>query len=69
MTDKALDGRGKQGRSLSVLAFVNAAIWAISLIAPVFVIQRCPSAKGLFPILAGGSAVAILLISTTRRES
>ena len=68
MTDKALTSLGKQARSLSVLALVNAAIWAISLIALVFVIQRCPSAKGMFPILAGGSAVAILLISTSRRE-
>ena len=57
---------------LWVLAMVNVGIWAISIIALVFVIQRDPAAKGLFPILAGGSAVGITLLSAalkTRRQT
>ena len=68
MTENAVTDRQKLARSMSVLAMVNAGIWAISIVALVFVIQRCPSAKGLFPILAGGSAVATLLISTLWRN-
>lgn len=51
-------------RRLWILGMVNVGIWAISIIALVFVIQRCPGAKGLFPILAGGMTVAIVLFST-----
>jgi uncharacterized membrane protein YpjA len=46
------------------LAMVNVGIWAIAMIAMVFLIQDSPAAKGLFPILGGGVAVAILLLST-----
>jgi hypothetical protein len=46
------------------LALVNSGLWAISMIALIFVIQGSPGAKGLFPILAGGSVVATVLIST-----
>ena len=52
-----------RSRSLHTLAMVNTAIWAISIIALVFVIQRAPSAKGLFVILAGGTGVSISLLS------
>ena len=52
-----------RSRSLYTLAMVNTAIWAISIIALVFVIQRAPSAKGLFVILAGGTGVSISLLS------
>jgi hypothetical protein len=60
---EANDARSKSTQSLSVLAMVNVGIWAISVIALVFVMQRSPSAKGLFPILGGGTAVGISLIS------
>ncbi len=50
-------------RGLYTLAMVNTGIWAISIIALVFVIQRAPSAKGLFVILAGGVAVSVALLS------
>ena len=50
-------------RGLYTLAMVNAGIWAISIIALVFVIQRAPSAKGLFVILAGGVAVSVSLLA------
>ena len=50
-------------RGLYTLAMVNAGIWAISIIALVFVIQRAPSAKGFFVILAGGIAVSVSLLA------
>ena len=59
--------RNKSIRGLWILAMVNSGIWAISIIALVFVMQHSPSAKGLFPILAGGSAVAIALVSALRK--
>lgn len=46
---------------------MDTGIWAISIIALAFVIQHSPSAKGLFPILTGGMAVATALISTIQR--
>lgn len=68
MTEEADNGRKDLARSLSVLAMVNAGIWALSIIALVFVIQRCPGAKGMFPILAGGGAVASVLVSSIWRQ-
>ena len=57
---------GKAGdrlRGLYTLGMVNVGIWAIAIIALVFVIQRAPSAKGLFVIMAGGVAVSVALVS------
>ena len=55
-------------KAIYILAMVNVAIWAIAMIAMVFLIQDAPRAKGLFPILGGGIAVGILLISTISRS-
>ncbi len=68
MTQKPGDAEQQLARSLFTLAMVNAGVWAVALIAFVFVVQRCPAAKGLLPILAGGSAVATMLISTIWRR-
>jgi hypothetical protein len=65
---KETGDRNKSIRGLWILAMVNSGIWAISIIALVFVMQRSPGAKGLFPILAGGSAVAIALVSALRKS-
>jgi hypothetical protein len=54
---------GDRTRGLYPLAVVNVIIWAIAIIGLVFVIQRAPSAKGLFVILAGGVAVSVVLLS------
>lgn len=62
MTQAAGD-RNKRVRNLWVLAMVNLGIWTISIIALVFLMQHSPGAKRLFPILAGGTAVAIALFS------
>jgi len=61
--ENGTDARKDLARSLSTIAMVNALIWAISIIALIFVMQRSPAAKGLFPILAGGVAVSGLLVS------
>jgi hypothetical protein len=45
------------------LAMVNVGIWAIAIVAMVFLMQDAPGAKKLFPILAGGTAVGVALIS------
>jgi len=55
-------------RGLYVLAFVNSAIWAVAIVALVFVIQSAPSARGLFVILAGGTAVSVSLLSAIGRS-
>ena len=46
-----------------MLAYVNVGIWAITMIAMVFVMQHSPAVKKLYPILAGGAAVGIALIT------
>ena len=64
------DQRGNtkaSARGLYTLAMVNTGIWALAIAALVFVIQRAPSAKGLYVILAGGTAVSIALVSRLRR--
>ncbi len=53
----------KRVRSLWILAMVNVGIWAVSIIALVFMMQHSPGVKNLFPILAGGTAVVIALLS------
>jgi len=59
--------RNGRTRGLWVLAMVNVGIWAVAMIALVFVMQRSPAVKGLFPILASGSAVGIALISAAAK--
>ena len=64
MRDELGDG-DKRAPNLWILAMINSGVWALSIIALVFVIQRSPGAKGLFPILAGGTAVAGVLLSAS----
>jgi hypothetical protein len=52
-----------RARGLYTLAMVNVGIWAIAIVGLLFVIQRAPSARGLFVILAGGVAVSVALLS------
>lgn len=54
----------KQKRSMYILAMVNVGIWAISIIGMVFLMKHSPNVKMLFPILGGGVAVGVALIST-----
>ena len=66
LTDES-SGSRRDVRAVYTMAMVNAGIWAISIIAMVFLMQDAPSAKRLFPILAGGTAVAVALIGTGRK--
>jgi uncharacterized membrane protein YpjA len=61
------DHFGNNIKSLFKLAIVNSGLWALAIIALVFVIQDSPGAKGLFTILAGGSVVATILFSSLFR--
>jgi len=57
----------KHYRSLYILSLVNVGIWAIAIIAMVFLIQNSPSIEKIFPILAGGVAVGVSLIASISR--
>lgn len=57
----------KKIEGLRKLAMVNSGIWAISIIALIFVIQESPEVKGLFTILAGGTAVSTILLSALNK--
>ena len=59
--------RDKRARGLWVLANVNVGIWAIAIIALVFVMQHSPAAKGMSPILGGGIAVGVSLIAASAK--
>lgn len=50
-------------RASYALGLVNVGTWAVTMIALVFVIQRAPSARGLFVIMASGLGASIALLS------
>ncbi len=47
----------KELKALYIIAMVNVGIWAIGLIALVFILQEGGSVKGMYVILASGTAV------------
>ena len=51
-----------------VLAVLNMVVWAISIVALVVVMEHSPGARGLFPILAGGIAVAAGLLAALQKS-
>jgi hypothetical protein len=51
-------------KSLVKLGIVNCVLWALAIVALVFIIQDSPEAKGMFTLLAGGSTVATILFSS-----
>lgn len=55
-------------RTLSMAALANAVLWALSITALIFVMQHCPSAKGLFVILAAGLGTASALVAVLRKH-
>ena len=57
------DKPAKSNRGPYTLAMVNTGIWALAMITLVFVIQRAPSAKGLFVIMASGTSVSVALVT------
>lgn len=62
--EKVNDSLNNSKRSTYILAMVNVGIWAIAMIAMVFLIQDAPGIKKLFPILGAGTAVGIALIGS-----
>ena len=64
--DGGSGGRGPV-RSLRMAAFANVVLWALSIVALLFVVERSPSAKGLFVVLAGGTAVGTALLALVRK--
>jgi len=62
--EKANGNFNKAKRSTYILAMINVGIWAIAIIAMAFLIQDAPIIKRIFPILGGGTAVGIALISS-----
>ena len=59
--------QSKHAKSLRLMTLLNMGVWAISLIALIFVMQHSPAASGMFPILAGGAAVGIATISAASK--
>ena len=62
--EKANDNFSKAKRSTYILSMINVGIWAIAIIAMLFLTQDAPIIKRIFPILGGGTAVGIALISS-----
>ena len=61
----------QQVKRLYTAAMVNVGIWAIAMIALVILLEKGGNLKGMFVILAGGSAVGIqmiALISSLKKE-
>ena len=60
MNDKGLS---KELKALYTVAMVNMIIWAVALIALAILLHKGGNLKGMFVILAGGSAVGIQIIA------
>jgi len=56
-----------QKKGLYTLAMVNAGLWAVALMALAVLVQKGGSLKGMYVILAGGTAVSIQLIAAIAR--
>ena len=54
-------------RSLYTLAFVNAILWILSMIALIVIMQKSSSPKGIFVILAVGLAVGVTIVYSLKR--
>ena len=55
-------------RDFQILLWVNVGVWTVSLISLAFITRHAPSAKGLLPILIGGTGVAVALVSLLFRK-
>ena len=54
-------------RALRIVVLANAIVWVCSIIALIFIMQNSSSEKGLFPIMASGLAVALMLVSLAQK--
>jgi len=55
--------KDKKAGKLWILAMVNVLIWAVAIVAQVFVLQECPGVRGLYVVLSGGLVIGIILFS------
>ena len=60
-------GSSKQKKGLYTLAIVNSGIWAVAMVALVILLEGHGNLKGMYVILAAGTAVAIQLIAAISR--
>ena len=54
-------------RALRIAASANAVVWICSIIALIIIMQNASSEKGLFPILAGGLGLGMVLFSIVQK--
>lgn len=53
---------------LRMAALANALLWVLSIIALIVVMHRSSSPKGIFVILAGGVATALLILLAVPKQ-
>ena len=66
-TKKYDKNSSKQSQALWIAVLANAIVWVCSILALIFIMQNSSSEKGLFPILAAGLAVAVMLVSIVQK--
>ena len=66
-TEKYIKNSSTLSRVLRIGVIANAIVWVCSIIALIFIMQNASSEKGLFPILAGGLGVAVMLVSIVQK--
>jgi hypothetical protein len=54
---------------LRAAALANAVLWVLSIIALIVVMQRSSSPKGIFVILAGGLATALMIMLAVQKQN
>ena len=58
-----MERKSKKLKALYTLAMVNVGIYALGLVALIFMLQKGGNIKGMYVILAGGTAVGIQIIA------
>ena len=57
----------RQKRGLYTLAMVNVVVWAIAMVALVILMEKGGNLKGMYVILAGGTAVGVQVIASVAK--
>jgi len=66
--DSEINRLRKQLKRLWTLSFVNSGIWALALVCMAALCRDCGVVKGLYPILAGGTCVATIMVTILTKE-
>ena len=67
-TEKNDENDSRLSKMLRMGIMANAVVWVCSIIALIIVMQNSSSEKGLFPILGGGLAVGLMLVSILQKQ-